>query len=115
MIVQTMDKRDTMAVGPDIPRLFDYMQHCRNRARAAPSFNEFHFLKSESAFRLADRLELVRRDFPLCLDFGCHDGLLTSYLEKTGKVKTVIQSDPTFEFARLARAKGPAIVVFSEI
>ena len=59
-----MDKRDTSAMNPEIPRLFDYAQHCRNRTRAAASFSEFDFLKTEGALRLADRLELVRRDFP---------------------------------------------------
>ncbi len=114
MIVQPMDKRDALALGPDIPRLFDYEQHCKNRARAAPLFNEFDFLKSESALRLLDRLELMHRDFSLCLDFGCHDGLLTRLLKQTGKVGTVIQSDPTFEFAHMAKADGPAIVTEAE-
>ena len=99
---------------PEIPFLFDYAQHRRNRARAASSFTEFDFLKSEGALRLADRLELVRRDFPLCLDFGCHDGVLTRHLKQTGKVETVIQADPTFEFAKLAGINGPAIVSEAE-
>ena len=89
-------------MNPEIPRLFDYAQHRRNRARAAASFTEFDFLKSEGALRLADRLELVRRDFPLCLDFCCHDGVLTRHLKQTGKVGMVIQADPAFEFARSA-------------
>jgi NADH dehydrogenase [ubiquinone] 1 alpha subcomplex assembly factor 5 len=101
-------------MNPEIPRLFDYAQHRRNRERAAASFTEFDFLKSEGALRLADRLELVRRDFPLCLDFGCHDGVLTRYLIQTGKVGTVIQADPAFEFARLAGVNGPAIVSEAE-
>ena len=98
----------------EIPRLFDYAQHRRNRARAAASFTEFDFLKSEGALRLADRIELVRRDFPLCLDFGCHDGVLSRHLKQTGKVGTVIQADPAFEFARSAGANGPAIVSEAE-
>ena len=101
-------------MNPEIPCLFDYAQHRRNRARAAASFTEFDFLKSEGALRLADRLELVRRDFPLCLDFGCHDGVLTRHLKQTGKVGTVIQADPAFEFARLAGINGPAIVSEAE-
>ncbi len=101
-------------MNPEIPRLFDYAQHRRNRERAAASFTEFDFLKSEGALRLADRLELVRRDFPLCLDFCCHDGVLTRHLKQTGKVGTVIQADPAFEFARLAGVNGPAIVSEAE-
>ena len=98
----------------EIPCLFDYAQHRRNRARAAASFTEFDFLKSEGALRLADRLELVRRDFHLCLDFGWHDGVLTRHLKQTGKVGTVIQADLAFEFARLARINDPAIVSEAE-
>ena len=56
----------------------------------------------------------MRRDFPLCLDFGCHDGVLTRHLKQTGKVGTVIQADPTFEFAKLAGINGPAIVSEAE-
>ena len=114
VIVQFMVNRNSPTIEPGIPRLFDYAQHCKNRARAAASFADFDFLKSEGALRLADRLELVRRSFDLCLDFGCHDGLLTHYLKRTGKVGTVIQSDPTFEFASLARINGPSIVTEAE-
>ena len=112
--MRAMDKRVASAMNPEIPRLFDYAQHRRNRTRAAASFSEFDFLKTEGALRLADRLELVRRNFPLCLDFGCHDGLLTNHLKQTGKVETVIQADPTFEFAKTARVNGPAIVSEAE-
>ena len=101
-------------MNPEIPRLFDYAQHRRNRARAAASFTEFDFLKSEGALRLAERLELVRRDFPLCLDFGCHDGVLTRHLKQIGRVGTVIQADSAFEFARSAGVNGPAIVSEAE-
>lgn len=112
--MRAMNKRDASAMSPEIPRLFDYAQHRRNRTRSAATFGEFDFLKTEAALRLAERLELVRRDFALCLDFGCHDGLLTNHLKKTGKVGTVIQADATFEFAAMARVNGPAIVSEAE-
>ena len=64
------------------------------RDRAAAGFGDFDFLKREAAVRIADRLELMRRDFPLCLDFGCHDGTLTREIRATGKIGTVIQADP---------------------
>jgi SAM-dependent methyltransferase len=93
-----------------IPRLFDMACHHGNRERAARGYGAFNFLKSEAALRLADRLELVRRDFGLCVDFGCHDGTLTQHLQQTGKVGMVIQSDPAFSFAKQAQSKGPALV-----
>ena len=69
-----------MSQKPSIPRLFDQTAQRRNRARAAAGFSGFDFLKLEAAIRIADRLELMRRDFPLCLDFGSHDGTLTGVI-----------------------------------
>ncbi len=108
--MRVMGNRDASVMTPEIPDLFDYAQHRRNRSRAAARFIEFDLLKNECALRLAERLEFMRRDFSLCLDFGCHNGLLTNHLKKTGKVGTVIQADPTFEFAIQAEINGPPIV-----
>ena len=59
-----------------IPQLFDPLAHRRNRQRAAATYANFAFLKDEAALRLADRVDLMRRDFDLCLDLGAHDGRL---------------------------------------
>ena len=100
-----------MSQEPSIPRLFDLTAQRRNRARAAAGFSGFDFLKREAAIRIADGLELMRRDFPLCLDFGCHDGTLTRYIRETGKVGTVIQADIVPAFATRARNEGPPVVL----
>ena len=92
-----------------IPKLFDSHAQRRNRGRAAANFASFDFLKREAANRLVDRLELMRRDFPLCLDLGCHDGLLTREFAGTGKVGQVVQADPAPAFAALAASAGPPI------
>jgi NADH dehydrogenase [ubiquinone] 1 alpha subcomplex assembly factor 5 len=93
-----------------IPRLFDQAAQRRNRERAAAGYGGFDFLKREAAMRIADRLELMRRDFQLCLDFGCHDGTLTRAIRATGKIGTVIQADPATGFAARAGDCGPAVV-----
>ena len=93
-----------------IPRLFDYALHRRHRERAASGFAGFDFLKRESVLRIVDRLELIRRDFPLCLDVGCHDASLTRALAQNDKVGTIIQADPAFAFAAEALSMGPSIV-----
>ena len=98
-----------MSQEPSIPRLFDQTAQRRNRARAAAGFSGFDFLKREAAIRIADRLELMRRDFPLCLDFGSHDGTLTGVIRETGKTGMVLQADPAPEFAAMAAASGPAL------
>ena len=99
-----------MSDTPTIPRLFDQTAQRRYRDRAAAGFGGFDFLKREAALRIADRLELMRRDFPLCLDFGCHDGALTREIRSTDKVGTVIQADPAAGFAAHAADCGPAVV-----
>ena len=53
----------------------------------------------------------MRRDFPLCLDLGCHDGLLTGEFARSGKVGKVVQADPAPEFAARAAAAGPPVAV----
>ena len=100
-----------MNEAPTIPRLFDSAAQRRNRSRAAPHFADFDFLKREAALRMADRLALMRRDFPLCLDFGCHDGMLTRSLAEAGKIGRVIQADPSPIFAARAADTGPPVAV----
>ena len=92
-----------------IPRLFDSEAQRRNRSRAAVGFADFNFLKEEAAIRLADRVDLVRRDFPLCLDFGAHDGTLTRCLEPLNKTQKIIQADPAPAFAKVAAKWGAAV------
>ena len=70
-----------------------------NRQRAAASYDKFAFLKDEAAIRLADRVDLMRRDFDLCLDLGAHDGRLSRHLAPLGKIRTIVQSDPAAKFS----------------
>ena len=109
-----MSDRQNQSNRSAIPRLFDMARHRGNRERAAGAYAGFNFLKAEGAVRLADRLEIMRREFPLCLDLGCHDGTLTRQLRQTGKVGTVIQADPAYGFALSAQSAGPALVNDSE-
>ena len=86
----------TMSVA--IPKLFDMRALRWNRQRAAASFDRFSFLKDEAALRLVDRVNLMRRDFDLCLDLGAHDGRLSQHLTPLGKTRTIVQSDPAAKF-----------------
>ncbi len=83
-----------------IPHLFDMLALRWNRQRAAASYDRFAFLKDEAALRLVDRVDLMRRDFDLCLDLGAHDGRLSQYLAPLGKVRTIVQSDPAVRFSK---------------
>ena len=82
-----------------IPQLFDMRALRWNRQRAAASFDKFAFLKDEAALRLVDRVDLMRRDFDLCLDVGAHDGRLSQHLAPLGKIRTIVHSDPAAKFS----------------
>lgn len=92
-----------------MPILFDKASLRHHRDRAAARYADFSFLKEEAARRVIDRLELVRRDFDLCLDFGCHDGVLSRHLADLDKTGTIIHADLSPKFATNALAHGAAI------
>lgn len=61
----------------------------RRRDRAAGRFAEHDFLFREVADRLADRLDDVRRSFPLALDLGAGDGALGRALAGRKGIETL--------------------------
>jgi NADH dehydrogenase [ubiquinone] 1 alpha subcomplex assembly factor 5 len=91
-----------MAAHLDPLRIFDRRAVRRFRARAARGWGPADFLVNEVAERLADRLDDVKRRFPLALDLGCRDGVLTRTLKGRGGIGTLVAMDAAYEFARLA-------------
>ena len=90
---------------------FDRKLLQRRRERAAPRLAGHDFLIREAAERLADRLEDVRRTFPVALDLGCHTGQLAGVLGNRGGIETLVQCDLSATMARQAAANGqPALV-----
>ncbi|MGH7075991.1 MAG: SAM-dependent methyltransferase, partial [Stellaceae bacterium] len=69
-------------------QLFDRRAVRRFRARAARDWGAADFLVAEVAERLADRLDDVKRKFPLALDLGCRDGVLARTLKGRGGIET---------------------------
>jgi NADH dehydrogenase [ubiquinone] 1 alpha subcomplex assembly factor 5 len=92
--------------------VFDRRAVRHHRERAAPQLARHAFLFREIAERLADRLDDVRRRFPLALDLGCHDGQLASILAGRGGIETLIQTDVAA--ALLRRVRGQRAVVDEE-
>ena len=88
-----------LSMSVPIPQLFDIRALRWNRQRAVASYDKFAFLKDEAALRLVDRVDLMRRDFDLCLDIGAHDGRLSQRLAPLGKIRTIVQSDPASSFS----------------
>ena len=102
--------------GMTIPILFDQRLVRQHRQRAAHKYSDFAFLKDAAAARLADRLDLIRRDFDVCLDLGAHDGRLIQHFAQSRKIGYIIQTDPAEKFAIAARQHGSGVVhVLSEL
>lgn len=57
-------------------RIFDRRLLARRRARSAPRFGDYSFLKQLAAEDITLRLAAINRDFPSVLDLGAHNGLL---------------------------------------
>ena len=93
-----------------IPILFDQQLIRQHRQRAARRYSDFAFLKDAAVASLADRLDLIQRDFDVCLDLGAHDGRLMQHLAGLGKIGHMIQTDPAEEFAIATRHYGPGVV-----
>lgn len=92
------------------PSLFDQSRWAHNRDKAAGDFPNFAFMKILAATRLAERLDIVRREFDDILDYGCHSGQLGQALPKairTGKNMRFIQSDVSSVFVKQAAMANP--------
>jgi SAM-dependent methyltransferase len=92
----------------DQREIFDRRVLRRHRDRAAPGIAAHDFLLREVAERLLDRLEDVRRRFPLALDLGCHHGVVAELLAGRGGVETLVQADLSPAMTRLAAVRGAA-------
>lgn len=73
--------------------IFDRRAVRLHRERAAARLAEHDFLLSEVGERLADRLDDIRRSFPLAIDLGCHGGELGRLLNGRGGIETLVHCD----------------------
>jgi NADH dehydrogenase [ubiquinone] 1 alpha subcomplex assembly factor 5 len=94
-----------------ISQLIDAIAHRRYRDRAASGFGAVNFLKQAAADRLADRLDIVRRHFPLVLDIGSHHGEMAKAALASGKVDRVICADPSLGMVSHTASDMPSCVV----
>lgn len=103
---------DTAKNNPNTMRVFDRALHARHRARAAANFGTHDFLLRRVAEDMEDRLEIIRRGFPLALDLGAHHGFLNQMMRDATKFGQIITAD--LSPAMLAHAKGPRVVLDEE-
>jgi len=93
--------------------VFDRHAVRRHRDRAAPRFDAHRFLFDETADRLLDRLDDIKRRFPTALDLGCHTGLLAKAMAGRGGIETLVQCDPAPEMVQ--RASGLRLVAEEDL
>jgi len=79
--------------------LFDRRAWRLHRDRAARS-GAADFLHAEVADRLFDRLDDVKRDFPLVLDLGAHHGAVSCGLKRRAGIEQLVTVDPAPAFLR---------------
>ena len=91
--------------------VFDRRAVGRNRDRAARHLDQHDFLLCEVAERLADRLDDVKRRFPLALDLGCHTGQMARQLGGRGGIQTLVSCDLS---PGMAGRAGPFAVAADE-
>lgn len=85
-----------------------------HRDRAASHIAGHDFLFREVAERLTERLDDVKRRFPLALDLGCHAGNVRRALQGRRNVDTLVQCDLSPRMARLASNGFPALAADEE-
>jgi SAM-dependent methyltransferase len=91
---------------------FDRVQLRRRRDRAAQHFAAHAFLLDEVSVRLAERLDDIKRRFPVAVDLGCHDGRLAAEIGGKNGIEMLVQCD--LSQAMVARAKGAFRAVADE-
>ncbi len=85
---------------------FDRALVRRHRARAAAGGLGAEFLVDAVAELLCDRLDDIKRRFPLALDLGCRAGSVRAALAGRGGIEVLIEADLAPEMAAAARARG---------
>jgi len=95
------------------PVVFDRALLRRRRDRAAAGLGTVDFLIRHVAEGLAERLDDVRRRFPLALEVGAHTGQLAAALEGRGGIERAVRTD--LSPAMLGRAHGSKVVADEEL
>lgn len=98
----------------EAPQIFDRQLLARRRDRAAGDFAGSRFLHEEVGQRLLERLDAIKREFPLAVNLGAMDGHLTPHLLGRNGVKNVIQLELSEAMAREGARQGSGVIVADE-
>jgi NADH dehydrogenase [ubiquinone] 1 alpha subcomplex assembly factor 5 len=89
------------------PEIFDTALLRLRRNRAADAAGEHDFLLQRVADDVAERLGIVKREFPLALDLGSHHGVIGRRIAELPNVGRVISMDDSKRL--LAQATAPRL------
>ncbi len=95
------------------PQIFDRALLARRRSRAAlrmasdPGAGGHDFLLRRVAEDISDRLSLIRRQFPVALNLGAHNGALSRQLRELDRIGVMLDTDTSA--AMLALCDGPCL------
>src|SRR5688572_29635842 len=92
----------------DQKAIFDADLLASRRNRAADAATAHDFLLQRVADDLAERLALVRRDFPQAVDLGSHHGVVGWRIGAAPNVGHLVSFDPAERL--LAQAPAPRIL-----
>jgi SAM-dependent methyltransferase len=94
------------------PLIFNRELVKKHRTRAADGFEKYDFLFREMSERLCERLEYIKRDFPVALNLGARNGMVAEILAGRGGVKTLVQAEISEKMLR--KAGGLRVVADEE-
>jgi SAM-dependent methyltransferase len=97
------------------PLLFDRPLHRRRLDRAAARFTEAGFLKARAAEDVVERLETIRRSFPVAVDLAARDGTFARELSASPareRIGVLVEAD--LSAAMLAGRTGPRVALDEE-
>lgn len=88
--------------------IFDRPLLCRRRQRAAADAARHDFLLQRVADDFAERLSIVRREFPRAANIGAHHGVLTERLLALPSIGSMIETDSVHASPPCPEGKGIA-------
>lgn len=94
------------------PQIFDRALLAKRRDRAARGSGIPDFLLRRVADDIADRLQIIKRTFPVALNLGAQQGLLSRAIRQLKGIGTVIDADSSGRL--LALCDGPAVLADEE-
>lgn len=99
--------------GGAVPEPFDRTLLKARRRRVAHSADQHDFLVHRVAEDLADRIDIIKRTFPIAANLGAHHGILSRRLRQIESVGLMVDVEAVAEL--LAACEGPSVLADEEL